>query len=52
MAIDAEASKFDVGCRGGDIRRDFGLGAQMTVRAIAKVVEVYKRGGTLSVARI
>src|SRR5271166_312071 len=26
-----------------DIRRDFGLGAQMTVRAIAKVVEVYKR---------
>lgn len=25
------------------IRRDFGLGAQMTVRAIAKVVEVYKR---------
>jgi putative transposase len=26
-----------------NIRRDFGLGAQMTVRAIAKVVEVYKR---------
>jgi IS605 OrfB family transposase len=26
-----------------DIRRDFSLGAQMTVRAIAKVVEVYKR---------
>ena len=26
-----------------DIRRDLGLGAQMTVRAIAKVVEVYKR---------
>lgn len=26
-----------------DIRKDFGLGAQMTVRAIAKVVEVYKR---------
>lgn len=26
-----------------DTRRDFGLGAQMTVRAIAKVVEVYKR---------
>jgi putative transposase len=26
-----------------DIRRDFGLSAQMTVRAIAKVVEVYKR---------
>jgi putative transposase len=26
-----------------DIRRDFGLGAQMTIRAIAKVVEVYKR---------
>ena len=26
-----------------DIRRDFGLGAQMTVRAIAKVVDVYKR---------
>lgn len=26
-----------------EIRRDFGLGAQMTVRAIAKVVEVYKR---------
>ena len=26
-----------------DIRRDFGLGAQMTVRAIAKVVEAYKR---------
>ncbi len=26
-----------------DIRRDFGLAAQMTVRAIAKVVEVYKR---------
>jgi IS605 OrfB family transposase len=26
-----------------DIRHDFGLGAQMTVRAIAKVVEVYKR---------
>lgn len=26
-----------------DIRRDFNLGAQMTVRAIAKVVEVYKR---------
>lgn len=25
------------------IRRDFSLGAQMTVRAIAKVVEVYKR---------
>jgi putative transposase len=25
------------------IRRDFGLSAQMTVRAIAKVVEVYKR---------
>lgn len=25
------------------IRRDFGLGAQMTVRAISKVVEVYKR---------
>ncbi len=25
------------------IRRDFGLGAQMTIRAIAKVVEVYKR---------
>jgi putative transposase len=26
-----------------DIRRDFGLSAQMTVRAIAKVVEAYKR---------
>ena len=26
-----------------DIRRDCGLGAQMTVRAIAKVVDVYKR---------
>lgn len=26
-----------------DIRRDFGLSAQMTVRAISKVVEVYKR---------
>jgi putative transposase len=26
-----------------EIRKDFGLGAQMTVRAIAKVVEVYKR---------
>ena len=26
-----------------DIRRDFGLSAQMTVRAIAKVCEVYKR---------
>ena len=26
-----------------DIRRDFGLGAQMTVRAIAKVVDAYKR---------
>ena len=26
-----------------DIRADFGLSAQMTVRAIAKVVEVYKR---------
>jgi IS605 OrfB family transposase len=26
-----------------DIRKDFGLGAQMTVRAIAKVVEAYKR---------
>lgn len=26
-----------------DVRRDFGLSAQMTVRAIAKVVEVYKR---------
>ncbi len=30
-----------------DIRRDFGLGAQMTVRAIAKVVEVYKRDKTI-----
>ncbi len=30
-----------------DIRRDFGLGAQMTVRAIAKVVEVYKRDKTV-----
>jgi putative transposase len=29
------------------IRRDFGLGAQMTVRAIAKVVEVYKRDKTI-----
>lgn len=26
-----------------DIRRDFGLGAQMTVRAIVKVAKVYKR---------
>jgi IS605 OrfB family transposase len=26
-----------------DIRRDFGLSAQMTIRAIAKVCEVYKR---------
>lgn len=26
-----------------DIRRDFGLSAQMTIRAIAKVVEAYKR---------
>jgi IS605 OrfB family transposase len=26
-----------------DIRRDFGLSAQMTVRAIAKVTEIYKR---------
>ncbi len=30
-----------------DIRRDFGLGAQMTVPAIAKVVEVYKRDKTV-----
>lgn len=26
-----------------DVRRDFGLSAQMTIRAIAKVTEVYKR---------
>jgi putative transposase len=26
-----------------DIRRDFGLSAQMTIRAISKVIEVYKR---------
>ena len=30
-----------------DIRRDLGLSAQMTVRAIAKVVEVYKRDKTI-----
>jgi len=33
-----------------DIRRDFGLGAQMTVRAIAKVVEAYKRDKTIQPA--